>query len=186
MNKNNQNVTNTPSSSKQKNKSFLSNEGNENNQHSPSTKEHLVTPNDEVVVDSVQPAHELDSMANISQVNPIASPDSRINEEGAMQNQYNQALSNLQQNTNQPSNTTNPEDRQPVRRTYTPYPYGPTEPLTPQREPEPRVKREYIEVSRKKGGGLLGSLFWRLFTCLGCLLLIIAMIIVIFAIWVNI
>ena len=50
---------------------------------------------------------------------------------------------------------------------------------------QPASKIEYVQVAKvKKGGGILGYLFLKLFNCVGCLLLIISLIIVGFTVWI--
>jgi len=47
------------------------------------------------------------------------------------------------------------------------------------------IYTEYREKRKGKGCGLLGDIFWRILTCIGCFLLLISVVIIGFIIWIH-
>jgi hypothetical protein len=63
-----------------------------------------------------------------------------------------------------------------------------TLPSTPTQQVQPVqqvIHNHYSKSGGRSGCGVIGSFIWRLFTCIGCLLLILSIVIVVFAVWIH-
>jgi hypothetical protein len=186
MNKEEQKKTDTKNS-------YLIDESDENTDSVKHPKESHLTPNQSEAVVTEPPQDMMPAGYDSPYLNPSTDED-----EGFVQNANSVSLSDLKSNTtlNQSFQASNPSlTTEPISKPETfPLSNPQTIPSTPiiqeNRGQSPEVipvapKAQYAQVAKvKKGGGILGYLFMKMFNCVGCLLLIISLIIVGFTVWI--